>query len=860
MNNFLITYNTDQLYNFFSDTGEACTVGVYLKTIEEGEENFTEIFPPIALEDRTKSKTTEDFREEPFQEYVIYEDEEEIKKYFIECPIDSLNFNQSTQIDLSLNILTIESVDESEVEHTYEGEIKEISKDNPTIFEEDFTINFKEDENTNKIIRIDYNGTATLTAPPYLNQLIITYTIPTEQDEYYVRDMLDASLKTKEFILDSFEEDSKTFKLSTDEWVAFYDETSFALRESGNLDYTFSITNGQVSIDVIGPVEEQIIVQLKYYCGFPLIEGETYKVEIDNTSYEFEAKVRDEKLYLGDYSAFFGEESEEPIEPDKETITIDSKKYAEVNSYVTYSEDEETKYKITFNKNGDDPIEYIVTSAQTTIQQEGQDLLVAYVGNLNIYDESAPATEEPFFIYTAQSEDGEGQTVYISYLYVKEAGTYKLKVESYKINEIPALKGAALVSFANVSGSEISDKYGIGINSSDQGLTLPERAISLFETELDNSSSGNKIRFNYRGILGTLPDTLNMEPTIKEKMKGTQGIYTDNMYIGDKDQYLAYYTYDKDANKKRLEVTGGITATSLTIDSDGNKYNGIDAINISGYSLTITIEENSVLEKGKVYLYPHLYHNGIEQLPETGKEEEFYSNFKWYENDVLLIDRIDPDNGGRIVANRENKYRLTYSFADGATEGAQPIQPIYVEPTEYITDIDREGIKVHPKDWAGNSHYIQLDGNGMYIKDSDRFNALTVDWDGNVEASGTINAKVEEFTYNDFSYKTDFNPVTSQEKYIPTATKFGRIVTLSGVINCSTAQSSIGNIEIGKVPSGCEPLQTLRILQKGGGVNKYLLEIQTDGTMIASMYGTTADTPIPRSAWLHITTTYISNS
>lgn len=284
---------------------------------------------------------------------------------------------------------------------------------------------------------------------------------------------------------------------------------------------------------------------------------------------------------------------------------------------------------------------------------------------------------------------------------------------------IPILIGTPLVSFGNKTeenGIIIKDNYGIGINSGDTNLTLPSRAISLFETQLESTDpEEDKISFNYRGILGTLPSDLDMASGIKTNMVGTQGIYTDNMYIGNASQYLAFYTKN---GQKRLDVTGGIHALSLTIGDGDNEYNGIDAINISGYSLTITIEENSTLEEGKVYLYPHLYHNGIEQLPETGKEEEFYNNFKWYENDVLLINRIDPYNGGRIIANRENKYRLTYSFADGATEGAQPIQPIYVEPTEYITDIDQTGIKIHPKQWVSDSHYIQLDGEGMYVKES----------------------------------------------------------------------------------------------------------------------------------------------
>ena len=117
---------------------------------------------------------------------------------------------------------------------------------------------------------------------------------------------------------------------------------------------------------------------------------------------------------------------------------------------------------------------------------------------------------------------------------------------------LDALSGGALVDMGREDGSS---NYGIGVNSSDNTVNLPRRAISLFETVVDPTKNP-KISYNYRGILGTLPTLPNTEvydAIYNQRMAGTQGIYTDNMYIGDKSQYIAFYE-DEDG-KKKLKIS-----------------------------------------------------------------------------------------------------------------------------------------------------------------------------------------------------------------------------------------------------------------------------------------------------------------
>ena len=122
------------------------------------------------------------------------------------------------------------------------------------------------------------------------------------------------------------------------------------------------------------------------------------------------------------------------------------------------------------------------------------------------------------------------------------------------------LKGGALVDMGREDGSS---NYGIGVNSSDNTVNLPARAISLFETNINKSAGAQlKVTYDYRGILGTLPilayedNNALVNSLYHDYMEGTQGIYTDNMYIGNRDQYIAFYTAvdDKKVKTKHLKI------------------------------------------------------------------------------------------------------------------------------------------------------------------------------------------------------------------------------------------------------------------------------------------------------------------
>ena len=237
---------------------------------------------------------------------------------------------------------------------------------------------------------------------------------------------------------------------------------------------------------------------------------------------------------------------------------------------------------------------------------------IKYIGNIYLWNQEQEDTGEDFLLIQLNNK---------TYLYVNENNSLYGEVGEKELtlvkqinvtNQIDSLTGGALISFANYPYSSVSvgkvdvgtvdkaivgqealelkNNYGIGINSSDSAVNLPPRAITLFESNiLPEASTGIKVEYNIRGLVGTLPETKVLNtgkglPSGKdavadlytENMEGLQGIYTDNMYIGDADQYLAYYTkadYEKVANP-----TGSPAAQGYFEKVDGEYVSSEDII------------------------------------------------------------------------------------------------------------------------------------------------------------------------------------------------------------------------------------------------------------------------------------------
>lgn len=130
----------------------------------------------------------------------------------------------------------------------------------------------------------------------------------------------------------------------------------------------------------------------------------------------------------------------------------------------------------------------------------------------------------------------------------------------------------------------------------------------------------------------------------------------------------------------------------------------------------------------------------------------------------------------------------------------------------------------------------------------------------NVVANGVPNT-VTSYDNTKFTYEAGFGAYATTGGNAPYADKFGRIVTLSGAFKATAAQTSTGQKTIGKVPAGCEPLRTLRVIEQGSDRARFLLTINPSGVLMAERYSSTGtDIAIPNGAWLNIFATYISKA
>lgn len=177
---------------------------------------------------------------------------------------------------------------------------------------------------------------------------------------------------------------------------------------------------------------------------------------------------------------------------------------------------------------------------------------------------------------------------------------------------IDSLIGGALVSMGR---EDRSDNYGIGVNSSDNTVNLPRKSISLFDTKIHPNESV-KVTYDYKGILGTLPDlgdaSVNQD-IYKAYMEGTQGIFTNNMYIGDNNQYIAFYKEDDGTGHLKINANDLIFGYDETT-KDEISWNQI--INQTRENAIVSSLGYLVSGAGDVgYIYPRAFKNGVELDP-----------------------------------------------------------------------------------------------------------------------------------------------------------------------------------------------------------------------------------------------------
>ena len=298
---------------------------------------------------------------------------------------------------------------------------------------------------------------------------------------------------------------------------------------------------------------------------------------------------------------------------------------------------------------------------------------ITYIGNLSIIDPNRENSGERFLLATFKNQSQED----ITFVYTFEEGTIHLYTKELEIhsNNVAELEGGALISFGYYDNDTQYEggihNYGIGINSSDNYVGLPERAISLFESKIHPDRSV-KVTYDYKGILGTLPDLgsdLVDRSVFANNMAGTQGIFTNNMYIGDNTQYLAFYT-DQNGNKQLKIKANQVVYEVVDEETGETEWHDVSKIETEGTpgpagedAIDVRIESNIgnnfIFGNREAVLSCYIY-KGTTDITQT------VTNFDWVKSDKdgNVVDGWTPVKQGVKDGLLENQIMISTDDVD----------------------------------------------------------------------------------------------------------------------------------------------------------------------------------------------------
>ena len=256
--------------------------------------------------------------------------------------------------------------------------------------------------------------------------------------------------------------------------------------------------------------------------------------------------------------------------------------------------------------------------------------------------------------------------------------------------------------------------------------------------------------------------------------------------------------------------------------------------------------------------------------------QSLYSNPGGQNQIAIIGNRIYTTSGSCILVGADiiNASQFAAIFGEGHDSTGAP-----------------RGVALFGRYSSTQSDTLMAVGSGT--NHANRSNAFEVKSDGRVKSSGTpaeaddLTTKayvdsaigggglpVQTFGNADFSYEQVIDPDTQEvvnecvaystvsgNAEEPKAVKYGRVVNLSGAFKNINVRPSTGVFVMGKVPSGCEPLYRQCVLAQGTSQAKFLLTIETDGTLKCARYSTGASAAaVPHNAWLNLNSTYVSAS
>ena len=159
----------------------------------------------------------------------------------------------------------------------------------------------------------------------------------------------------------------------------------------------------------------------------------------------------------------------------------------------------------------------------------------------------------------------------------------------------------------------------------------------------------------------------------------------------------------------------------------------------------------------------------------------------------------------------------------------------------------------HPSGHTAYGKYAVLVGNGT--NNSNRANAATLDWAGNLVIAGNLTQSPVTGT---ITYQTDWGAYSGQT---PVLKKAANVVSLNGAFAFSGTAFTSGATEVTvcTIPTGFRPPALVGVLCQGSGTNLWMLRVNTNGNVTMSRYRNAAGTyqQVSSSSWFPFSATWI---
>lgn len=219
-----------------------------------------------------------------------------------------------------------------------------------------------------------------------------------------------------------------------------------------------------------------------------------------------------------------------------------------------------------------------------------------------------------------------------------------------KLDELAHLVGAAFISLGNYNSTtrKTTNNFAISLNSSKSSFEMPAKAITLSEINRVDTGGSLTIDSNFRGIFGQLPaNGVNVDSNIYQYMAETQGVYTDNIYIGDANKYIAFYT----------DTSTSPSTRKLAIKADLITFSGAE----SGTDLSDTIVKQEIqYARADGTTIPRnidtsIGTDGWSTTMPTSTESYPYIWQRTYIKKISGIESYEPDSNGFYVETTEGQ-------------------------------------------------------------------------------------------------------------------------------------------------------------------------------------------------------------